>query len=145
MTSWAPSANLLRIEERQDVLSRGVDLVERLIAYNVAPEALAGIGRWYGVDGLDDTRWTQLNLEVVRRGTVFREAGMVARRAARSVTTDTFNLLKILLETSTDPWAPRDIAEAALSAMQLERGQSEQRDAMRTALLERGYFAARNL
>jgi len=136
---------LLGKEKRPEVLARGVELVGVLVARNVPPKAMAGLGRWYGVNGLDDSCWKTLMLDAVRRGSVLRDAGMVAERAARSATTDSFLLLETLLVTAIDAWAPDQIAAAALQALQVQTEQSAGREKLRVTLLERGYFAARGL
>lgn len=138
---------LLRDEERSEVLARGVELVNVLTAQDISPGALAGLGRWYGVNGLADDEWTRLMLDAVRRGTVLLDAELVAGRASasRTVTPETFLLLEKLLSATSEPWTPSQIADAALQALHAQTERSDEREALRAALLERGYFGARDL
>jgi len=48
--------HLLTREQDTDALERGIKLVDVLTARGATPETMAGLGRWYGVRALDDTR-----------------------------------------------------------------------------------------
>ena len=135
----------LRNEESHSMLIRGVELVDGLTTHGVSADAMEGLGRWHAISGLDDRLWTRLMFDAVRRGTALQSAGNVARRAARSYTTDSHLLLQTLLDSAADPWIANTIADAALQALGAHPGQSREREALCATLLDRGYFQARDL
>jgi len=135
--------NILRNEEDYSMLVRGVELIERLTTHDVSPDAMEGLGRWHAVR-LDDRLWTRLMLKAAKRGTVLQSASDVARRAARSVTTDSLLLLQALLISAADPWSANIIADAAVEALGHPLPGRE-RTELRATLLDHGYFQARDL
>jgi hypothetical protein len=137
--------HLLRNEERADVIDRAVALVEELQGRQLEPGSFEGLGSWWGVKALDQGRWTALMLAAASSGTALRSPMLVAQHAIIEVTSDTFELLELLLVNAKDLWEPGLVATEAIKALREHADPSDQRASLRTTLLDRGYFHAQDL
>jgi hypothetical protein len=137
--------HLLRMINDADQVDVGLALVAQLDAMDVAPEALAGLGRWWGIAALAPDRWTSLMLHAASRGTVLHHPSQVARHAVANLTDQTFALLQALLKSAPERWEQYGVTTEAIKALKAHSSQSQEREALRVALLDRGYFEVQDL
>jgi hypothetical protein len=129
----------------------GALLWERTLGEKSLPsEAFLGFGWWSEVERLDRDRWEPIMLATAERagGTLDWPVGVAERCVQEPLTPVGLRILTRLLRGRLQPWDRSQVAEVALSALKTsssEAGLAGERERLRAALTDLGYFGAADM
>ena len=131
-------------------LRRGITFWEEVLRVSPEKEALRGFGWWAEVQAIAPDQWENLTLQTCEqaRGDIDWAAGVAERASSRPASAQALRILTLLVRAPLKIWESHRVAEHALKALGESPKQSslaEERDELRRALLERGYFGARDV
>jgi hypothetical protein len=144
-------ARFLMNDPAQPHLDRGVLFWEQTLQHSsLSADAFRGYGWWAEVDALDQERWEQMTLLTCQRaeGSLDWCVKVAERCAHEPITPTGLGILTRLLRGRHEPWDRSQVAEVALGALKVSRGDpplSEARERLRAALTDLGYFGAADI
>lgn len=130
-------------------VERGVEFWRGVVSRN-DPDAMSGFGWWAEVKTLDRERWELLTLASAELAHGRLDwAHEVAKRAADEGITETgLAILNELVRGQVDEWDRLQVMQTALTALSVAAEAHRESDAfrrLRTSLIERGFFDARDV
>lgn len=133
-----------------EILRRGIGFWEEVLRASTGKEALRGFGWWAEVQAIDADQWEILTLQTCEqsRGDIDWAAGVAERASSRPASAQALRILTLLVRAPLEIWESHRVAEHALKALgdsHEHQSLADERNELRTALLERGYFRARDV
>jgi len=141
-------ARMLAVDEEPEHLKAGIGFWQEILERRALPAAaFRGFGWWAAVSGIDNDLWEALTLTACERakGGLALSHKVAERCASEPVTATGLGILARLLRGQHEYWDRAHIAEIAISILTATREDSRlsvNRDRLRAALNDYGYFEA---
>ena len=149
--SGKTAARMIRSEDTDpEHVRRGIALWEQALRMKAGQKALRGFGWWVEVPTLDPDEWERLTLETCQKaqGNLDWASAVAEQASSRPTSIRALQILTLLVRGSSgDPsgYFVIDHALKALEASSKDLSLADERDQLRSALLERGHFRARDI
>ena len=145
------AARMIRPEDTNpEHVRRGIALWEQALRMTTGKEALRGFGWWVEVPTIESEEWERLTLETCKKaeGNLDWASAVAERASSRPTSVQALQILTLLVRGSSgDPsgYFVIDHAKKALEESSEDSSLADERDQLRSALLERGHFRARDI
>ena len=130
-------------------MRRGIALWEHALRVTTIKEALQGFGWWVEVPTIESEEWERLTLETCKKaeGNLDWARKVAERASSRPTSTRALQILTLLVRGSSGSPSGYGVIDHALKALEESSEYSslaDERDQLRSTLLERGHFRARD-
>ncbi len=145
------AARMTRPEDTNpEHVRRGISLWEQTLRMTTGVEALRGFGWWVEVSTIESEEWERLTLETCQKaeGNLDWASAVAEKASSRPTSVQALQILRLLVRGSSGDnfgYSVIDHAFKALEESSEESSLADERDQLRSALLERGHFRARDI
>ncbi len=149
--SGETAARMIRSEDTDpEHVRRGIALWEQALRMEAGQKALRGFGWWVEVPTLDPDEWERLTLETCQKaqGNLDWASAVAEQASSRPTSIRALQILTLLVRGSSGSLSGYRVVDHALKALEESSEDSslaDERDQLRSALLERGHYRARDL